>query len=132
MNPLIKKQPINPNNYNFEGAITSFTDYLDMADKFLATQPCFYTREKLWWAWNHETLSWDMVDQIDLLNMITKKTYGLKTFETKTKAEILNALTQKARLKIPLDAPKTWVQYKDIIIDVKTGDKIKPSPKLGC
>ena len=123
------KEKLQKNNFNFENAIFSFTDYLDMADKFLKKQPCFYTDQKIWWAWNFETKSWEMIDKIDLKNLVTKSVTGLKLFELKESAEVLNALTMRARLNTPLDAPKTWVQFKDIIIDIKTEEKIIPSPK---
>ena len=123
------KEKLQKNNFNFRNAIFSFTDYLDMADKFLKKQPCFYTDQKIWWAWNFETKSWEMIDKIDLKNLVTKSVTGLKLFELKESAEVLNALTMRARLNIPLDAPKTWVQFKDVIIDIKTGEKIIPSPK---
>jgi len=124
-----EKEGTSTDDYNFEKAVTTFTDYLDMADQFLKKQPCFYTKDKLWWAWNFETKSWDMIDKIDLVNAVSKEVYGLRIFEQKQQTEIVNALTMRARKKIPEDAPKTWVQFKDKIIDITNGEEYSPSPK---
>ena len=111
-------------------AIGQFTDFLNMADKFLEIQPIFYDKSKIWFVWDHNTFSWSMMDEIDLMNLFDKAINNPQmTINSKTKNEIIEAIKRRARLKKPKEPGKTWIQFKDKIVDVKTGDIFCSTPE---
>ncbi len=98
------------------------------AETFNKVQPLFYDKSKMWWLWNHKSFCWELVDEVDILNMIYEAT-GMDIISSKSRNEILNGLKQEGRKKIPKTIKKTWVQFKEIIIDIKTGEEFKASPE---
>lgn len=100
----------------------------NQADMFNEIQPIFYDKNGLWWLWDKDSFKWEIVDEVDILNMVSEST-GRDVITTRNRTEIINSLKQKGRLNIPKPAKKTWVQFKDTIVDIKTGEEIKASPK---
>lgn len=96
--------------------------------EFNKLQPLFYDKAGLFWMWNKDLIKWEVVDDIDMLNMISEAT-GKDVINSKTRTEILNALKQQGRKNIPLPIERTWIQFKDRIYDVSTGENFEASPK---
>ena len=109
-------------------AITDYFGKRDLSKKILQIQPIYYDVNKIWWIWEHNKFKWKMVDETDILNFVRiLSTYN--TVKSKDKAEILEALKQESRLNKPKEIKQTWVQFRDLIIDVLTGEEIKASPE---
>lgn len=108
----------------------AFTDFLAMADKFITLQPISYDSNKIWEAWNFKTSAYKIIDEIDLLNSLNAKanTPGV-TINSKTRGEILEALRQRGRLNRPKEPKTDWIQFGDMIVDVKTKEQFKATPK---
>jgi putative DNA primase/helicase len=101
---------------------------LGQAEKFIEEQPLFYDKSKLWWYWNKKKFMWEIVDETDVLNSISKS-LDIDTINSKAKIEILESLKQVGRLNIPKPIKPTWVQFKDKIVDIKTGEEFEATPK---
>ena len=97
------------------------------ARRFNQVQPLFYDKSGIWWLWNSKTYCWEICDEIDILNMI-QETTGEDTVTSKNRTEILNALKQEGRKKIPKPIKPTWIQFKDTIVDIVTGEEKKATP----
>ena len=104
----------------FEG-FNKFSNYLEIAKEFIKIQPIYYDASKIWWVWNHKEFRWQMIDETDLMNAIDYKT-KTPTVESKTKSEITEALKRIGRLNKPKDPKLTWIQFKDKIMDIISGD----------
>jgi len=98
------------------------------AQKFTEIQPLFYDKHGLWWLWNSLETKWEIVDEVDILNMITEAT-GEDVISPKNRTIILNSLKQKGRKMMPKPIQPTWIQFKDKIMDIKTGEKFDASPQ---
>jgi len=115
----LKKKKLNK---KFQEGIIKFTDFIDMAQQFIKIQPMFYTSEKIWWIWDSDNKSWKIVDEIDIMNILDSVlNTSDKTTKTSIRLEILESLKRVGRKNIPKKIPKTWVQFKDKIVDIKTG-----------
>ncbi len=101
---------------------------LKQSEEFVKIQPLFYDKAQLWWMWNFEKFCYERVDDIDLLNGISRA-LKIDTTNSKNKTEILNGLKQIGRQHIPKEAKETWIQFKDKIVDVKTGEEFKATPE---
>jgi len=98
------------------------------AEKFNEIQPLFYDKSGMFWLWNDHKKFWELVDEVDILNMISKST-GKDVINSKNRTEILNALKQKGRLNIPKPIKLTWIQFKNTIYDIETGEKFEATPE---
>lgn len=116
------------NAEKFGKAIKFFTDKRHLAIQFLSVQPLFYDESKLWWIWNFDMLCWDLCDEVDIMNYIFKHSEA-NTINSKERNEILEALKQESRKIKPEPIEKTWIQFKDKIIDLYTGEQINSTPK---
>ncbi len=105
-----------------------FTKRLVQAEEFGKEQPFFYDKNKIWWLWDKEKFKWQMTDDIQILNMINEET-GADIITSKIRQEIKHALMQQGRRNMPEEAPKTWIQFKNRIIDIETDEKFEASPK---
>jgi len=100
----------------------------DLSEQILQIQPLYYDEKKLWWVWNKKEFKWEITDETNILNFVRELSFA-NTIKSKEKMEILEALKQEARLKKPKDIKKTWIQFKNIIIDIKTGKEFKATPE---
>jgi len=112
----------------FNKAIKFFTDKKNLAQQFLKVQPLYYDKTKLWWIWNFDLQCWELCDEVDIMNYISDNSEA-DTINSTERNEILEALKQVSRKNKPLPIPETWIQFKNYIIDIITGDKIKVSNK---
>ena len=116
------------NAAKFEKAIGVFLDKRHLAEMFLKIQPLYFDAARNWWIWCDEELRWLRVDETHILNLISKHS-AADTINSKHRAEILEALKQEGRKAKPKDIKKTWIQFKDVIFDIKTGERLKASPE---
>jgi len=110
-----------------EKVIFSYFGKQDLATQIIDIQKLYYDDCKIWWAWDYKEFRWKIVDETDILNIVNQLSVA-NTIKGKEKAEILESLKQCSRLRKPNDAKKTWVQFRDIIVDIETGEEFKVSP----
>jgi len=108
--------------------ISNYYGKRDLSTQLLEVQPLYYDENKIWWFWNKEEFKWELTDETNILNFVRNLSFA-NTIKSKEKSEIIEALKQEARSKKPIEAKKTWVQFKDIIVDILSGEEIKASPK---
>ena len=113
---------------NLQSNLSKAFDKKDLARSILEVQPCFYDKSRNWWLWNWLIKKWERVDETDILNAIDRQA-TLNTINSKEKNEMLEAIKQVSRLNCPLPIKKSWIQFKDTIVDIETGEEIKASPK---
>jgi putative DNA primase/helicase len=97
-------------------------------EAFLEKQPIFFDKAGLWWLWDFNSNCWNRVDEVDILNYISDK-HGSDIISSKARNELLNGLKQDGRKNIPKKVKSTWIQFKDIIVDIETGEKFKATPE---
>jgi len=97
-------------------------------ESFYKMQPFFYDTIGMFHLWRDEEGCWESCDDIDMLNELNRNIPHIDTINAKIRSEILIGMKQVGRDKKPMDAPKTWIQFKNKIVDVKTGAEFLPSP----
>lgn len=112
----------------FGKAIISFTDKKNLAQQFLKIQPLYYDSSKLWWVWDFKEYCWKICDEIDIMNHISNNSEA-NTIRSNEKNEILEALRQESRKIKPKEVAHGWIQFKENILDIYSGERIKASPK---
>ncbi len=100
-----------------------------LASQIIDKCPLHYNKNKIWIIWNEELKKYEVTDEIDILNIV-KEIANVNIINSKERAEIVEALKQEARKRKPKDAPLSWVQYKNKIIDFKTGEEFEATPEF--
>ena len=49
-------------------------DHIKSSEDEIILEPYFYDSYKNWWLWNFQKYKWEMVDEVDVLNMYAKVT----------------------------------------------------------
>lgn len=101
---------------------------IGQAKAFIESQPLFYDKNGLWWIWDKEKSSWKIVDEVDILNAI-RNNLNIDIINSKARNEIINSLKQVGRENIPKKIKPTWIQFKDLIVDIETGEEFKSTPE---
>jgi len=97
-------------------------------ERFWKTHPFYYDSSKIFWLWDVENYKWVISDEVDFCNKIFD-TLRIDTLDNKTRSEIIAGFKQVGRKHKPEPKKKSWVQYKDKIYDLKTGEIFEASPK---
>lgn len=90
----------------------------EQARRFIEKQPIFYDKAGIWWIWNFENKCWKLTDETDILNLVESQ-IKIDVINSKERQEILTALELEGRKNVPRDAEKTWIQFRNGIIDIK-------------
>ena len=122
-----KKAEFKESNFAFS-AFNQFTNYLNIAEDFHKIQPFYYDPYRIWWLWNNVETKWEKVDDIDLMNAIDNHTQNPST-NGNIKSEIVESLKRVGRKHKPLEAKETWIQFKNVIYDIKTGQSFATTPE---
>jgi len=94
---------------------------------YIEEQPIFYDENNLWWVWDKEECKWKLSDEVNILNRIEEIT-GEDIITPQKRTLILNSLKQECRKTIPKEIKPTWIQFKDEIFDIKTGERFLATP----
>ena len=114
----------------FKTAVQKFqVDYVRFARDFIDMQPLYYDRSSIWWLWNFKNNAWELIDETDLLNELYVAAEGsnIRITQNSVKSEILTAMKMVARKREPKKAKGTWIQFRNKIIDVASGEEFEPS-----
>jgi len=98
------------------------------AEVFLEDNPLFYDKSGMFWKWDFERYCYEITDEIDILNQISDE-LDVDTINSKARTEILNSLKQEGRKNTPKEIEPTWIQFKDKIVDIITGEQFEATPK---
>jgi len=123
-----KKKLLDSYGLKEDNPMDLLTDTNAQAKQYSKKQPFFYDKSRIWWLWNSEEFYWEVVDEIDILNMIQDST-GADTISQGTKNKILNALKQNGRRNLPKSIKPTWIQFKNKIYDIETEEIFDASPE---
>ncbi len=107
-----------------EKLITSFFSRVDLAEQLIEVMPIYYDDSGIWWRWIFIDNKWDIIDEVDLMNIVTNSS-SANTINSKERGEILQALKQVSRKYKPLIVPKTWIQFQKEVVDIETGDRFE-------
>jgi len=110
----------------FKKNILVFTNKKDLAQQFINIHPCYYDKYKNWWLWNYKSWRWERVDETDILNAVESQA-RVNTISSKERNEVIEALKQVSRKNAPSNIKATWIQFRDTIIDIETGEHFKAS-----
>lgn len=111
---------------NLEKPVLLITNYKENVKKFYERQPFFYDRNGLFWFWNKLNKCYERVDDTEILVSIEKEmTLTGDVISGLVKHAYLEAFRQVGRVNIPKTPQKTWIQFKNCVIDIETGKQFE-------
>jgi len=129
-----KKQNL---NYDFDKSLKkaeafSFlkvNNYLENVELFWNKQPFFYDKQRLFWMWNFSLHKWEIVDEIDIMNVI-EKALGFRgeTVTRNIRDCYIECFKRVGRKYHPKDAPKRWIQFKDKAFSLRSNNVYDVQP----
>lgn len=108
--------------------VKSFFDKSNLAEQIWEIQPFFYDKTGCFWIWRKGYYKWEKVDETEILNMVSYKS-DANTVNSKEKNEIIEAMRQYGRKKIPKEISRRWIQFKDTVYDLENDVTFKASPE---
>ena len=108
--------------------IEKYLNKEDLAKKLWEIQAYFYDSSKIWWLWDFKKYKWKIVDETDILNMVSNLS-NANTVKAKEKSEIIESMKQFGRKNKPNKIKPTWIQFKNKIYDYKTGEEFEATPE---
>jgi P4 family phage/plasmid primase-like protien len=101
---------------------------IGQAEQFIRMQPVYYDEHKLWWKYDLSKCCWEQTDDTEILNSI-RRGLNVDTIDSTTRTEIIESLKQVSREHKPEDLSRDWLQFKNTLVNPKTGEEKKASPK---
>ena len=98
-------------------SLAIMVDKMLQAEEMYKERPFFYDKTGSFWFWDTTRKCYERVDETELLNEIYMA--GNNTIKNHEKTEVINALKQYGRMRIPKPAPKSWINFKNGIVDIK-------------
>jgi len=108
----------------------SFKDMLAMAEEMQSRTPILYDKSGTFWVWIQGT-GYRMIDETDILIGL-KNSLGLRgVTRQKFKAGIIEAIriTGRERAATVQDPDPAWIQFKDTVVDLHTGETFTATPE---
>jgi len=100
--------------------VNMFRNY---AKELYNIHPYFFDENQLWWLWNNFKFSYEIVDEWDLLTKFDKLFPFAKSENSTIKNQLKEAMRKHGRINIPKKPPKTWIQFKDKIVDIENNEE---------
>lgn len=111
-----------------EGSSPDF-QYKEIINAFLKRNPLWYdSKTKLWWIWNWGDLKWEIGSEIDILRIFMHRYQITRWLHPQVQNKLQAALMVMAVQK-PKPLPKNYVQLKELIYNVDTGESMMADPK---
>lgn len=124
----LKENKLDEKEWELKNYIRDYLDKTDLSKKLIDKMPYFYDKAKNWWLWNFDKCSWELVDDTQIL-IFVKKLCPVSTTKPNERNEILEAMKQEGRQKIPKEIKKTWLQFQKYIFDLNTGEIFMATPE---
>lgn len=112
---------------DLKNSIKMMTNKINIVEKMRQESPFFFDTAQIWWIWNEKNCYWERKDETDILLLFDS--VDINTIKGGEKNEWLNAMKLIGRKNIPKKIEKDWIQFKDIIIDIKTSEQFAATPE---
>ncbi len=123
----VKKEYIKTTNV-LKQALGVFKDKIELANEMQKRYPIFYDKSRNYWIWIPEPGYYRRIDETDVLNCIRHNS-SENVLNSTERNEILTAIQLTGRERNVEDVPETWVQFKNCVVDYKTGERVKATPE---
>ncbi len=108
------------------------TNFVTLAEKLWYLNPFFYDNTKTFWIWDQREYIYKPVDEIEMLKIVVDALENRDIPKRGIKERLIDALRIVGREKVPKELPSEWIQVKDKLYNIKTGETINADWKYFC
>lgn len=108
--------------------ISSYENKIDLVKQIWEIIPYFFDKSGQFWLWRSSIFKWERVDDTEVLNIVADNSIA-NTVRTSEKSEIIEAMKQYGRRKLPQEIGKRWLQFKDQVYDLEKDVFFQAEPK---
>ncbi|MFH0904704.1 MAG: phage/plasmid primase, P4 family, partial [Methanobacteriota archaeon] len=101
--------------------------FLRIAARLQEKTPIHYDRSGTFWLWIQD--HYDRIDETDIMISLSRIVDSEKHILGRSKSAIMDAIKMTGRMREVKPVPKTWIHTQGAVIDLKTGERITPSPE---
>jgi putative DNA primase/helicase len=101
--------------------------FSNMIVDFQKENPIHYDTNRNYWAFNWSTRCYEIVDDTAIMVKLTQLT-GIQIIKGNEKFEFLELLRQTGRRNAPKELPAHYIQFKDKVVNIKTGKEFHADP----
>ena len=103
-------------------------DYVQIAHKIIKDDvPLYYDSSKVWWQWKIN--KWVIVDETDIMNSVYDVMRDGGITSSRIKNQIMESFRMMARRNEPKIPSPDWIQFEDVVVDIKNNMVFSPSSK---
>ena len=104
--------------------------YEKIIKAYLSENPTYYdTETKIWWIWDRKEYKWKMGSDVDILRNFVERYSIVKWLQPSIENKIIRALEVFSSKK-PKELPVEWIQFKDTLVNIYTGEEKKATPEF--
>ncbi len=108
------------------------TNFVALAEKIWYVNPYFYDHSKTFWLWDWRESVYKPVDETQILKIVVNVLENRDIPKRGIKERLLDALRIVGREKIPEELPPEWIQVRDKLYNIKTGEMKDVDWKYFC
>jgi len=102
-------------------------NHIPNAEYLWHKQPYFYDKARIWWTWNVD--HWEITDDTDMSRLLDNQLgFCGQTVTSYMRSSYLEAMRWVGRARMPKEAPKKWIQFKDKAFSIKSKKIYKVQP----
>lgn len=90
--------------------------------------PIYYDNSRNFWMWDEEAHKYNRVDDTEIMCRISEA-LELSVYNSKMKAEILEALRQTGRMRRVKPVKRSWIQFSNLVYDLDSDETFKATPE---
>jgi len=109
-------------------ALGMFKDKIELANEMQKKSPIYYDKSRNYWLWIPDPGYYRRIDETDVMNCIRHNSTE-NVLNSKERNEILTAIQLTGRELKVKDVPESWVQFKNYVVDYRTGERFKAAPE---
>lgn len=101
-----------------------FKDKIELANEMQKRYPIYYDKSRNYWLWMPEMGYYRRIDETDVLNCIRHNS-SENVLNSTERSEILTSIQLTGRELNVKEVPESWIQFKNCVVDYKTGKRLK-------
>ena len=110
--------------------ITGTKNALEWAECFVKKKGIYFDNIKIWWCWDAVIFAHKQLDKTDLFVTIQEEYKIPLIINPRFEKAAIDALQIMGRKNKPKELSVEWVQFKDTVVNVLTGETIKANKDL--
>jgi len=124
-----ESESLKKNSPGISGALSEILkNPLAIAETLQDRIPIHYDSAQNYWKWNPAKNIYERIDETDILCEVIEGLEVTEVYRSKMKSELMECIRITGRSLKVKEPKKSWIQFKNKVIDIHTGEEFNASP----